>query len=323
MTQPGVKVLLITGEGGLGDRSFNDAGFAGVRRALKELRIGVDLVELNEIGDLTEDTYTSAAAMKKYTLIIGLGFYQDKVLNATARKFPEQKFVLIDAASTESNVKGVLFREEENAFLAGILAAYVTLQLNLKSINKNKIIGIILGMDAPHLTRYAFSYEAGAKTIAHDVNVLVDIVGNFLDRDRGKQIALSQINKGADIIYQVAGGAGLGVFDAIDGKEIYALGEGLNQNHLHPKFIIASTYKHMDLAVFNAIKSTMKGEFVGGNHSCGFKEGSLEVSLEGSEVLLSDEAKRALITYKQRLIDGKIKAPLTQTHLNDYLKILG
>ncbi|OGT22141.1 MAG: hypothetical protein A3C55_02055 [Gammaproteobacteria bacterium RIFCSPHIGHO2_02_FULL_42_13] len=323
MTQPEAKVLLITGEGGLGDRSFNDAGFAGVRRALKELGVGIDLVELNEIGDLTEDTYTSAAAMKKYTLIIGLGFYQDKILNSTARKFPDQNFMLIDAASTEPNVKGVLFREEENAFLAGILAAHVTQQPSLKGINKDKTIGIILGMDAPHLTRYAFSYEAGAKTVANDVNVLVDIVGNFLDRDRGKQIALSQINKGADIIYQVAGGAGLGILDAVGKKEIYAIGEGLNQNHLHPKFIVASTYKHMDLAVFEAIKSAMKGEFVGGNYSYGFKEGSLEVSLEGSEVSLSDEAKRALLTYKQRLIEGRTKAPLTRANLHEYLKILG
>lgn len=231
MSQPKGNVLLITGEGGLGDRSFNDAGFAGVRRSLKELGINIDLVELNEIG-------------------------------------------------------------------------------------------IVLGMDAPHLTRYAFSYEAGARTIDSDITVLVDIVGSFIDREKGKKIALSQIDHGVDIIYQVAGASGLGVFDAVGKKGIYAIGEGLNQNHLHPEFIVASTYKHMDIAVFEAIKAAIKGEFVGGNYFYGFKEKFLEVSLDGSQVSLSEEAKQAMITYGQKLISGEIKPPLTQTNLFEYLNTI-
>ncbi len=322
MNQSKANVLLMTGEGGLGDRSFNDAGFAGARRALEELGIKIDLVELSEIGDLTEDTYISAASANKYSLIIGLGFYQDKILNATAKKFPKQKFLLIDAASSEPNVKGVLFREEENAFLAGILAAYTTQQKNLRGINNNNKIGIVLGMDAPHLTRYACSYEAGAKTVSPNIEVVTDIVGTFLNREKGKQLALSQIDKGVDIIYQVAGGSGLGVFDAADEKGIYAIGEGLNQNHLYPEFIIASTYKYIDVAVFEAIKSATKNEFIGGNSSYGFKEGYLEVSFDESEVQLPEEAKQTMATYKQKLIDGEVKAPLDQNSLLEYLKTL-
>lgn len=322
MEQHKANVLLVTGEGGLGDRSFNDAGFAGARRSLKELGINLDVVELNEIGDLAEDTYISAASMNKYSLIIGLGFYQGEILNPTAKMFPQQKFLLIDAPSTEPNVRGILFREEENAFLAGILAAYTTQQQNLTGINNGKKIGIILGMDAPHLTRYAFSYEAGAKTIDSAINVFVDIVGSFINRNKAKEMALAQIDKGVDIIYQVAGASGLGIFEAVVEKGVYAIGEGLNQNHLHPEFIIASTYKHMDLVVFETIKSAVENKFVGGNYSYGFKEAFLEVTLAGSKVPLQEKAKRALTIYKQKLINGESKAPLTQNKLHEYLRAI-
>ncbi len=320
MNQTNPNILLITGEGGLGDRSFNDAGFAGARRAMKELNVGVDLVELHEIGDLTEDTYASAAAMKKYSLIVGLGFYQDTIANATAKKFPDQKFILIDAKSSEPNVRGILFKEEENAFLAGILAAYQIKQLNLQGLVKNKMIGVLLGMDAPHLTRYAFSYEAGAKTIDPEIEILVDVVGSFIDREKAKQLAISQIGKGASVIFQVAGASGLGVFDAVSEKGGYAIGEGQNQNALHPEFIIASTYKHMDLAVFESIKFAINNEFVGGNHFYGFKDNYLEVSLDGSNVEFSEEAKQALTSYRQKFVDEAIKTPLTESDLKIYLQ---
>ncbi len=306
------KVLLVTGEGGLGDRSFNDAGFAGARRAIKELGLGVDLVELNEIGDLAEDTYISAATKNEYCLIVALGFYQGAIVDSVARIFSDQKFVLIDAESSEPNVKAILFREEENAFLAGMLAAYVCQ-------NKDKKIGIVLGMDAPHLTRYAFSYEAGAKTVDANTNVLVDIVGSFINRDKGKELALSQIDRGAEVIFQVAGASGLGVFDAVSEKGKYAIGEGMNQNHLHPEFIVASTYKHMDSAVFDAIKSAASGEFVGGQESCGFKEGALVISMEGSEVTLPEKVKEHLATYQQKFVSGELKAPVNQEELDGYL----
>ncbi len=315
MTEINSKVLLVTGEGGLGDRSFNDAGFAGARKALKELGIGVDLVELNEIGDLTEDTYVSAATKNEYSIIIGLGFYQGAIVDPVARTFPDQKFVLIDSGSKEPNVKGVLFREEENAFLAGMLAAYI-------AQDKGKKTGIVLGMDAFHLTRYGFSYEAGAKTIDADTNVLVDIVGSFINRDKGKALALSQIDRGAEVIFQVAGASGLGVFDAVSEKGKYAIGEGMNQNHLHPEFIIASTYKNMDVAVFEAIKSAVSGEFVGGTESCGFKEGALVVSMEGSEVVLPENVKQHLATYQQKFVSGELKAPVNQVELDNYLQTI-
>ena len=315
------KVLLITGTGGLGDQGFNDAGYAGAQRAEEELGITLDLVEPVEIAEL-EPQYRSAASSGEYIIIIGLGFYQGDAANVVAVDFPEQNFAIVDSSSTQPNVLGALFREEENAFLAGILAGNVTMQTDLDGINEESVLGIVLGIDVPHVRRYAVSYEGGARTVNPEAKVEVGVVGDFQDQAKGKELALAQIDKGADIVYQVAGGAGLGVFDAAGERGVYAIGEGLNQNPTHPEFIIASTYKRMDNAVFNAINAALEGTFEGGDKFYGFSENYLVVSLEGSDVAVSDEAKAALEEYEGKLASGEIVAPFGQEDLDAYLETL-
>jgi len=318
-----VHVLLITGTGGLGDQGFNDAGYAGAQRAGEDLGIVLDVVEPMEMAEF-EPQYRSAAASGEYGLIVGLGFAHSDPANLISEAYPDQRITLIDSASSQPNVQGVLFREEENAFLAGVLAAYVTQQADLPGVNEDKVIGIVLGIDVPHVRRYAISYEAGARTIDPDVSVLVGVVGDFQDQAKAKELSIAQIDQGADIVYQVAGGAGLGVFNAAEEKGIYAIGEGLNQNPLHPEFIVASTYKRMDNAVYDAIRSVVEGRtFEGGNFDYGFAEGYLVVDMEGSDVPVSDDAKAALEEYEARLASGELVAPFSQEDLDAYLRELG
>jgi basic membrane protein A len=316
------KVLLITGTGGLGDEGFNDAGYEGAQRAVEDLGIELDVVEPLEMAEF-EPQYRSAASSGEYLLIVGLGFAQADPANRIAEEFPEQNIATIDSASGQPNVQGVLFREEENAFLAGILAAHVTQQTELEGINEDKVIGIVLGVDTPHVRRYAVSYEAGAKTVDPETEVLVGVVGDFQDQAKAKELSLAQIDQGADIIYQVAGGAGLGVFTAAEEQGVYAIGEGLNQNPLHPEFIVASTYKRMGDAVYDAIQAALNGEFAGGDQLYGFSEGYLIVDLEGSEVPVSDEALAALDEYEAKLASGEIVAPFDETDLEEYLSSIG
>lgn len=316
------KVLLITGTGGLGDEGFNDAGYAGAERAVEDFGIELDLVEPLEMAEF-EPQYRSAASSGDYLLIVGLGFAQADPANLIAAEFPEQNIAIIDAASEQDSVAGVQFREEENAFLAGVLAAYVTQQTELEGINEDKVLGIVLGIDAPHVRRYAISYEAGAKSVDPETEVVVGVVGDFADQAKAKELSLAQIDQGADIIYQVAGGAGLGVFTAAEERGVYAIGEGLNQNVLHPDFIIASTYKRMGDVVYDSIEAALAGEFVGGNQYYGFSEGYLIVDLEGTEVAISDEAIAALDEYEAMLTNGEIVAPTDDDSLAEYLASIG
>lgn len=315
------KVLLITGTGGLGDQGFNDAGYAGAQRAVDELGIELDLVEPVEVAEF-EPQYRSAAASGEYALIVGLGFAQADPANLVGAEFPEQNIAIIDSASELDNVQGILFREEENAFLAGILAGHVTQQTELEGINEDKVLGIVLGIDVPHVRRYAVSFEAGAKTVDPETEVVVGVVGDFQDQAKARELSLAQIDQGADVVYQVAGGAGLGVFTAAEERGVYAIGEGLNQNGLHPEFIVASTYKLMGNAVFDAINATLEGSFEGGNFVYGFAEDYLIVDLEGSDVAVSDEAVQDLGDFQAMLVSGDITAPFSEEDLEAYLSSL-
>jgi len=315
------KVLLITGTGGLGDQGFNDAGYAGAERAAEELGVELDIVEPIEMAEF-EPQYRSAASEGEYALIVGLGFAQADPANRVGEEYPEQNIAIIDSASELDNVQGILFREEENAFLAGILAGHVTQQTELEGINEDKVLGIVLGIDVPHVRRYAVSFEAGAKTVDPETEVLVGVVGDFQDQAKAKELSLAQIDQGADIVYQVAGGAGLGVFTAAEERGVYAIGEGLNQNGMHPEFIVASTYKLMGNAVYDAIDATLEGNFEGGNFVYGFAEDYLIVDLDGSNVPVSDEAVQDLEEYQAKLASGEITAPFSEEDLEAYLSSL-
>ena len=228
------RVLLVTGTGGLGDEGFNDAGYEGAQRAVTELGVELDVVEPTELAEI-EQQYQSAAASGDYLIIVGLGFEQGEPSKLAATDHPDQLFANIDAASENPNVQGVLFREEENAFLAGVLAAHLTTS-DATLANPEKVIGIVLGVDIPQVRRYAVSYEAGARTVDPEIEVLDGVVGNFEDQGIARDLTLAQIAQGADVVYQVAGGAGLGVFSAAEEEQVYAIGEGLNQNAPPPGF---------------------------------------------------------------------------------------
>ncbi len=152
--------------------------------------------------------------------------------------------------------------------------------------------------------------------------MLDGVVGNFEDQGVARDLALAQIAQGADVVYQVAGGAGLGVFSAAEQEQVYAIGEGLNQNALHPDLIAASTYKLMGEAVFDAISSAVDGTFEGGNFEYGFADGYLVVDREGSDVPLTAEAEADLAKYEEMLKAGDIVAPVTEEDLVAYLDSL-
>ncbi|MCL4488623.1 MAG: BMP family ABC transporter substrate-binding protein [Chloroflexi bacterium] len=316
------KVLLVTGTGGLGDQGFNDLGNSGAQRAAKDSGVTVDVHQTKEVAEL-EQVYRTAASGGQYALIIGLGFEQGDPANLVAKDFPKQNFAIVDSSSSQPNVEGVLFREEENGFLAGVVAANLTQQTDLAGINKDKVIGIVLGADVPSVRRYAFAYEAGARTVDSQVKVLVGVVGDFSDQAKAKELALAQIDQGADVVYQVAGGAGLGVFGAAEAKGVYAIGEGSNQNLLHPTYIVASSFKRMDNAVYGAIEDALAGKFKGGAYNYGFAENDLVVTMDGSQVKLSDKATAALKDYQAKLAARSIKPPTTQDEFNAYLTSIG
>ncbi|SES77746.1 BMP family lipoprotein [Anaerobranca gottschalkii] len=248
-----LRIAIVYSTGGLGDKSFNDSAHRGLLRAEKELGVEIDWVEPR---DSAEDAdYLRGYAAEGFDLVIAVGFQMADSLKTVAQEYPDINFAIIDSVVELPNVASLVFAEHEGSFLAGALAALVT---------ESNIIGFIGGIQFPLIERFEGGFIAGAKHINPDIQVLSQYARSFGDPATGKEIALAQIDAGADVIYHASGGTGGGLFEAAMERGIYAIGVDSNQNFLAPGYGIASMLKRVDVAVFETIRALTEGEFKGG-----------------------------------------------------------
>jgi basic membrane protein A len=314
------RVGLIIATGGLGDRSFNDSGYAGVKRAQDELGIEFDYVEPKEIAEY--EGHERAFAQKgTYDLIVGLGFDQADPMTKVAKEFPEQKWLMIDGVIQDvPNVRSVTFKDFEKAFLIGGFAGQLT-TLPLDKGNADCVIGGVGGMDIPLIKAFAAGYSAGARYINPDCQVIINYVGGWADSAKGKEIALSMYDQKADIVYAFAGGSGLGVFEAAKAKDLYALGTDVNQNYIDPDHIVLSAQRYLDNVIFDTIKALKEeSKFEAGWHELGLKENAVGYTLESSNVKVPDEVVKKVEEMKAKVISGELVPPSTLEEVDAFVK---
>jgi len=256
------KVGLILATGGLGDKSFNDISFAGVKRAEEELGIEFDYVEPKAIAEY-EGFQRDFAKTGEYVIIVCIGFDQAEALDKIAGEYPDQNFALVDMVVDKPNVASLLFKANEGSFLVGVVAGMMT------TTGK---IGFVGGMDIPLIRDFFMGYEAGAKWANPDVTVLTPVfVGGWADPTKGKELALGLAELGGDAIYVAAGKSGLGSLEAVHEKGIIGFGVDACQCYLYPE-IVASMTKRVDVAVYEMIMAALLGTFKGGIYSKGVKD---------------------------------------------------
>lgn len=295
------KVGIVFDIGGKDDRSFNAAAYVGALQAKKEFPIVLRDVEP---GDPTAiEPAQRAFAQYGYNLITGVGFAQGPILTEVARDYPQLHFVLIDSVAESPNVASLIFKEHEGSFLVGMIAAYT---------NKTGKIGFVGGMDIPLIHRFQTGYEEGAKYVKPDITVLVNYVGitdtAWNNPGKGRELANSQYERGADVIFQAAGNSGLGVFDAAESYKKFAIGVDSNQNWVKPGFILTSMMKRIDTAVYSVIKDEVEGKFKSGVHVYGLENQGVDYALdEYNKPLIPQEVIDKVEQAKKDIIAGKIK----------------
>lgn len=298
-----LRVGLVLDKGGKDDKSFNSAAYEGAKKAQKELKIDLKYVEATDVTAL--ENLHRAFARKNFDLIIGVGFAQTEAIKKIASQFPNVKFAIVDGEITASNVRSLLFEEHEGSFIVGALAA-------LKS--KTGQVGFIGGMDIPLIRRFSMGYEAGAKHINPKIKVINNFIGvtgeAWNNPAKAKELALAQINSGADIIFVAAGASGSGAFDAIEEKKKFGIGVDSNQNWMKPGSILTSMMKRVDVAVFNTIKDTKDGKFTSGVVRYGFKDKGIDYAVDQyNEKLVTPDIIKKLEDFKEQILSGKIKVP--------------
>jgi basic membrane protein A len=293
------NIAVVFSTGGLGDKSFNDAAYAGLIAADDEYNLNYDYVEPADVNEINQAILDYAADTDTdWDLIIAIGFSSFEGVNATATEYPDKNFVIIDSVVELDNVASVVFKEQEGSFLVGALAGMVT--------QTNKL-GFLGGLDIPLINRFGAGFEHGARYINPNVTVDVAYSPNpdnpWGDLAGGKQVAESFIDDGADIIFAAAGGTGLGVFDAAEEAstetdKVYGIGVDSNQDGEAEGFVLTSMIKRVDVAVKSQIDAVVDGTWDAGFQSLGIAEDG--VGLTAME-FTQDEANAEYETGVTRL----------------------
>ena len=298
-----LKVGLVLDKGGKDDKSFNSAAYAGATKAEKDLKIDLKYVEATDTNAI--ENLHRAFARKNFDLIIGIGFAQKEAVTKVAAQFPNVKFAIVDGEITAPNVRSLMFEEHEGSFLVGALAAMAS---------KTHSVGFIGGMDIPLIRRFAMGYAAGAKYVDPKIKVTDNYVGvtgeAWNNPAKSKELALSQIGNGTDVVFACAGASNSGVFDAAEEKKKLAIGVDSNQNWIKPGFILTSMMKAVDVAVYDTIKDAQAGKFAAGVARFGLKNQGVNYTLDKyNEKLITPDMKKKVEEIKKKIIAGQIQVP--------------
>jgi basic membrane protein A len=257
-------VVLVTDIGQLNDHGFNQLAYGGLKRAIADLGIKGDVFQSPSSSDYVPNLTT--AARKGADLVVSVGFDQANSIARVAKQFPDTHFAIIDVDWNDlpghpKNVEGLIFTEQQVGYLAGYLAGLVE-----KSSKGTNTIGSVGGEKQPPVDRYIAGYQAGAKAADPGVKLLNGYSNEWVDQAKCKTIAENQIQAGANIVFQVAGGCGLGVLDAAKQSNAWGIGVDADQSYIGPQ-VLTSAEKGVDTSVYDTIKQVLDGKFKGGTNS--------------------------------------------------------
>ena len=315
-----VRVGIVFDIGGKDDRSFNAAAWAGVKCAESgkwpngescgKQPLGIVLRDIEPGNPTSIEPAMRAFAERGYDLIIGVGFAQAPIMEQVAKDYPHIQFAIIDGVSELPNVASLVFKEHEGSYLVGMLAA---------KTSKTGTVGFLGGMDIGLIHRFETGYEEGARSVNPNIRVIQNYVGvtdsAWNNPGKGKEIALAQISKGADVIFTAAGNSGLGAFDAVEqqGKQNgrathFVIGVDSNQNMVKPGFVLTSMIKRVDNVVYQIVEDVVTHRFKPGLHVFGLdKEGVGYAMDQYNQDLITPEMIKQAEEAKQKIISGQIK----------------
>ncbi len=324
--QEPLKVGLVFDIGGKGDKSFNDSASRGLAWAAEDF--GIKRIELEPGVDADREVNLRNLAMIGYDMVIGVGFLFTDSISAVADDFPGTKFAIVDGfVPDKPNVMSLLFPEPQGSFLVGMIAGMKALE------DGENTVGFVGGMDIELINGFEAGYRAGVHYVYPECRILSAYAGDtpvaFADPVKGKELALSQYDNGAWVIYHASGLTGAGVFEAAKERKRYVIGVDSNQNYMGyieetgENFGLTSMLKQVDVSIYLAIKAAIEGTFEGGIEVFGLDRtitiGDVTYSGVGyaldkyNQDLVSDVMIARVEEAKDKIISGEIVVPTQVT----------
>ncbi|WP_173274841.1 BMP family protein [Streptococcus sp. 68] len=310
------KAAIVTDTGGVDDKSFNQSAWEGLQAWGKEHNLAKDK-GFTYFQSTSEADYANnlQQAAGSYNLIFGVGFALHNAVKDAAEEHTDLNYVLIDdVIKDKKNVASVTFADNEAAYLAGVAAAKTT---------KTKQVGFVGGIESEVISRFEAGFKAGVASVDSSIKVQVDYAGSFGDNAKGKTIAAAQYAAGADVVYQVAGGTGAGVFAEAkslnesrpENEKVWVIGVDRDQeaegkytskDGKESNFVLVSTLKQVGTTVKDISNKAEKGEFPGGQVIVySLKDKGVDLVTTN----LSEEGKKAVEDAKAKILDGSVKVP--------------
>lgn len=295
-----IKPAIVYDLGTKFDKSFNEGVSNGAKRFTEETKIEVR--EFEPANDSQIEQAIRKMASRGSDPVISVGFSQANALGIVAKEFPKTSFTIIDMVVDQPNVRSVTFKEEQGSFLVGALAAMAS---------KTGKIGFVGGQDIALIRKFACGYEQGAKYIKKDIEVFQNMTGStgaaWNNPSKGGELAKSQFDRGADVVFAAAGGTGIGVYQAAKDNGKFAIGVDSNQNHLQPGTMLTSMIKQVDNAAYDTFKAKMDGSWQAGIVSLGLAEKGVGWAVDEHNEALVKPYMEKMAELEKGIIDGSIK----------------
>ncbi|MGV8848957.1 MAG: BMP family lipoprotein [Propionibacteriaceae bacterium] len=298
--------------GTLGDASFFDSAETGMTK-LKAEGHKTQTIQTDANNQTSWKQNTEAVSGKWDIVVVGTSQMVD-ILKEIAPKFPNQKYVIYDDVVAAPNVASITFKQNEGSYLAGVLAALATTNKDkFPKASGSKVVGLVGGMDIPIINDFVAGFKKGVETVDPTVQVKVGYVGNFTDSDKGYSIAKSMYEQDkADVVFQVAGGAGNGVLKAAKDTGRYAIGVDSNQNKLYQGNILASMLKNVGDGIHTAVTAADAGTLAYGKTTAyGLKNNGVGLTFADNGDIVPADVQAKIKDFAAQVSDGKITVPTT------------
>jgi basic membrane protein A len=299
-----LQVAMIIAQGGLGDQSYNDLANEGLTQAEGDFGIEAQRIESPDIVSQGEDVLRQAGTAG-FDVVIDLEFSTADALTALAADFPDTQWTFMNLPLEGDNITSFVFAEHQGSYLAGALSALVTADTSIPGINEELVIGAIGGTKSTGIDKFIVGFMQGAMDVNPDVQVLVSYTDDFGDAAKGQQAADAMFEQGADIVYQIAGGAGLGVIQAAEDGGMWAIGVDTDQSPISPDAVLTSMVKRTDTAVYQSVERGVGGTLGGEVVILDLAAGGVELGTIHSSV--PAEYIDQVETLSQQIIDGEIE----------------
>lgn len=256
-----IKVALLL-SGSRGDGAYLDYVCEGVDKAAADFNIDLKVLEIANVADYESNLIAMADA--GYDVVIGSSTQFAEIITEHASDYPDVKFIQLDGTAEGDNVVSANFSFKDGGYLAGVAAAMLSQKTDIDGIDGAKVIGYIGGLDIPSLQWIEEGYTDGAKSVDEEIKVLSAYVGSFSDPTTAKELALAQIDAGANVIIAAAGGSALGVLEAASEMGVYVIGFDQYETGNYESSFFTTVERGVPEVAYDIIASVVDGTWQGG-----------------------------------------------------------